>query len=237
LSNTYFRFKQFTIQQSGAAMKVNTDGVLLGAWTPASPAGRALDVGAGTGVIALMLAQRNPHLLVDAVEIDDTSAQQAAANVQQSPWTARIQVVHTSFQEFVRVADNRYSLIVSNPPYFVNALPPADEKRRVSRHAAALSYADLLDGAATLLEPEGRLSVILPCVEGALFTAQAADRGLYCICKTTVYAAAGKPPKRVLLLFAREPAPLRECTLVIHSPHGAGYTPEYTALIRDFYLW
>ena len=236
MSNTYFRFKQFTVQQSGAAMKVNTDGVLLGAWTPVEQPGRALDVGAGTGVIALMLAQRNPRLLIDAVEIDEASARQAAANVQQSPWSARIQVVHTSFQQFAQAAACRYRLIVSNPPYFVNALPPADAKRLITRHAATLPYAGLLDGAATLLAPGGRLSVILPCVEGELFVAQAAGRGFYCTQKTTVYAAAGKPPKRLLLLFAREPAPLRESSLIIHLPHGADYTPEYKALTGAFYL-
>jgi tRNA1Val (adenine37-N6)-methyltransferase len=217
-------------------MKVNTDGVLLGAWTPAERSERALDVGAGTGVIALMLAQRRDRLLIDAVEIDEASAQQATDNVRQSPWDARVQVVHASFQQFAQATERRYHLIVSNPPYFVNALPPADEKRRVSRHAAALPYADLLDGAAALLEPEGRLSVILPCVEGAFFAAQAVARGLYCTRKTTVYAAAGKPAKRVLLLFARKPAPLQEDSLAIHLPHGAGYTPEYKALTGDFYL-
>jgi tRNA1Val (adenine37-N6)-methyltransferase len=236
LSNTYFRFKQFTVQQSGAAMKVNTDGVLLGAWTPVEQSGRALDVGAGTGVIALMLAQRNPRLLIDAVEIDEASVRQAAANVQQSPWSARIQVVHMSFQQFAQAAACRYQLIVSNPPYFVNALPPADEKRLVTRHAATLPYAALLDGAATLLAPGGRLSLILPCVEGELFVAQAAGKGFYCTQKTTVYAVAGKPPKRLLLLFAREPAPLQESSLVIHLPHGAGYTPDYKALTGAFYL-
>ena len=217
-------------------MKVNTDGVLLGAWTPVEQSGRALDVGAGAGVIALMLAQRNPRLLIDAVEIDEASVRQAAANVQQSPWSARIQVIHTSFQQFAQDAAARYQLIVSNPPYFVNALQPANEKRLITRHAATLPYAALLDGAATLLAPGGRLSVILPCVEGELFVAQAAAAGLYCTQKTTVYAVAGKPPKRLLLLFAREPAPLRESSLVIHSPHGAGYTPEYKALTGVFYL-
>jgi tRNA1Val (adenine37-N6)-methyltransferase len=236
VSNTYFQFKQFTVQQSGAAMKVNTDGVLLGAWTPMAPAGRALDVGAGTGVIALMLAQRSARLQVDAVEIDEASAQQAAENVRQSPWGARVRVVRAPFQAYARTAACRYRLIVSNPPYFVNALPPPDEKRTIARHAAALPYPDLLDGAATLLEPAGRLSVILPCAEGSLFAAQAVAKGFHCIRKTTVYAFAGKPAKRQLLLFAREPAALQETSLVIHLPHGAGYTPEYRALTGAFYL-
>jgi tRNA1Val (adenine37-N6)-methyltransferase len=106
----------------------------------------------------------------------------------------------------------------------------------VARHAAALPYPDLLDGAAALLEPAGRLSVILPCPEGHLFTAQAAAKGFYCINKTTVYAVPGKPAKRLLLLFAREPAPPQETALIIHSPHG-GYTPEYRALTGEFYLF
>jgi tRNA1Val (adenine37-N6)-methyltransferase len=170
------------------------------------------------------------------VEIDEASAQQAADNVRQSPWSARIQVVCASFQQFALDAAARYRLIVSNPPYFVNALQPATEKRLITRHAATLPYAALLDGAAALLEPDGCLSVILPCVEGELFVAQAAVKGFYCIRKTTVYATAGKPAKRLLLQFARTPAPLQESSLVIHLPHGAGYTPEYTALTRAFYL-
>jgi tRNA1Val (adenine37-N6)-methyltransferase len=237
MSNTYFRFKQFTVEQSGAAMKVNTDGVLLGAWAPVDQAARALDVGAGTGVIALMLAQRNTRLLVDAVEIDEASAQQAADNIRQSPWGARVRVIHAAFQQFARDAVNRYHLIVSNPPYFVNALQPADEKRLVTRHAAALPYAALLDGAAALLEPEGLLGVILPCPEGNLFAAQAAGKGFHCVRSTTVYAAAGKPAKRLLLLFARAPAPLQAASLIIHLPYGAGFTPEYRALMQEFYLW
>jgi tRNA1Val (adenine37-N6)-methyltransferase len=235
-TNDTFHFKQFAVQHAGAAMKVNTDGVLLGAWTPLAPGGRALDVGAGTGVIALMLAQRHARLLIDAVEIDEAAAQQAAANVRQSPWSARIQIIHAPFQQFARDTAARYQLLVSNPPYFVNALPPADAKRRVARHATTLPGADLLAGAATLLTPDGRLSVILPCAEGELFITQAAASGFHCIRKTAVHAVTGKPPKRLLLLFARTPAPLQEAALAIHLPHGAGYTPEYRALTGTFYL-
>ncbi|MDR3235655.1 MAG: methyltransferase [Prevotellaceae bacterium] len=237
MSNSYFQFKQFTVQQSDTAMKVNTDGVLLGAWASVENVTRALDVGTGTGVIALMLAQRHPDALIDAVDIDEASAKQAAVNVQESIWRERIQVVNSSFQQFAQHTAIRYDLIVSNPPYFVNALLPPDGRRAVSRHTTALPYDDLLTSACILLQPEGRLSVILPYAESAMFMALAADKGLHCTHKVNVYSTIGKPPKRVLLSFMRQPAALHESLLTIHAPFSADYTTEYKMLTQKFYLY
>jgi tRNA1Val (adenine37-N6)-methyltransferase len=236
MSNSYFQFKQFTVQQSDTAMKVNTDGVLLGAWVPVENVKRALDAGTGTGVIALMLAQRHPDALIDAVDIDEASAKQAAINVRESMWSERIQVVSSSLQQFAQHSAIRYDLIVSNPPYFVNALLPPDERRAVSRHTTALPYDDLLTSACILLQPEGRLSVILPYAEGAVFIMLAAEKGLHCTHKVNVYSTIGKPPKRVLLSFMRQPAALHESSLTIHLPFSSDYTSEYKILTQNFYL-
>jgi tRNA1Val (adenine37-N6)-methyltransferase len=216
-------------------MKVNTDGVLLGAWASAANARRILDAGAGTGVIALMLAQRNAGALIDAVEIDEPSAQQARENVQRSPWGQRIRVYAQSFQSFAAQSAERYDLVVSNPPYFTNALLPPSETRRLARHTGGLPHEALLSGAKKILQPGGALCVVLPLSEGTAFIAQAAGQQLFCTRRTTVFSHAGKPPKRLLLHFSATPAGWQEDTLVIHRNDG-GYTPEYKTLTGAFYL-
>jgi len=236
MSNNYFRFKQFTVQQADAAMKVNTDGVLLGAWTDIQNASYILDVGTGTGVIALMLAQRSSQALIDAVEIDESSVRQAVENVNNSPWSTRIKVINAAFQEYASTADKQYDLIVSNPPYFVDALLPGDMQRMQARHATALPYDELLAGVVKLLSDTGRFCVVLPYVEGNVFIAKAAGAGLYCSYKTNISPAVGKPVKRLLLTFERTNRSLQEQTLCIHLPHSTEYTPEYCALTKDFYL-
>ena len=245
MSNNYFRFKQFTVQQSEAAMKVNTDGVLLGAWTDVQGATRILDVGTGTGVIALMLAQRTTTALIDAVEIDIDSAMQAAKNIADSPWAERMMVFALPFLNYAANITTRYDLIVSNPPYFVDALLPDNEQRLLSRHAERLPYEDLIAGVHALLTDTGRFCLILPYAEGNVFIAKAACAGLYCTHKTNVCTAPGKPVKRLLLVLKRKPAPCSEQTLHIslslrnvnNKDKAAAYSPEYRALTRDFYLY
>jgi tRNA1Val (adenine37-N6)-methyltransferase len=245
MPNNYFRFKQFTVQQSVAAMKVNTDGVLLGAWTDVQSAARILDVGAGTGVIALMLAQRTTTALIDAVEIDNSSAMQAAKNIANSPWSERMRVFALSFSDYVAITDARYDVIVSNPPYFVDALLPHTEHRLLSRHARSLPYENLIAGANALLTDNGRFSLILPYAEANIFIAKAAGAGLYCTRKANVCSAQGKPVKRILMVVERKPAPVKEETVCIYLSHKDiknkdvpdNYTPEYRALTKDFYLY
>ncbi len=222
-------------------MKVNTDGVLLGAWTALAGARSILDVGAGTGVIALMLAQRAPQAFIDGVEIDAATARQAAENVAASPWPDRVQIITADFQSYAAGAGKQYDLIVSNPPYFVDALLPGDLQRMQARHATALPYDDLLDGAGLCLAPEGMLSLILPYVEASVFIAKAAVKGFYCVRKTNVCTAPGKAVKRQLLSFTRTPAPLQEQMLYIHTKAMdreavSDYSFEYKQLTAAFYL-
>jgi tRNA1Val (adenine37-N6)-methyltransferase len=232
---SFFHFKQFTVKQCGVAMKVNTDGVLLGAWADTANAQRLLDVGAGTGVIALMLAQRNASAKIDAVEIDAISAQQARENIQNSPWNDRITVHGQSFQSFAAQCAERYDTVVSNPPYFTDALLPPSEMRTLARHAGTLPHEDLLAGAKKIVRPGGSLCVVLPVAEGMKLMERAAAHHLFCTRQTTVYSRKDKPPKRLLLQFSENPTPVTKNTLVIHREDG-GYTPEYKALTNAFYL-
>lgn len=163
MANTYFQFKQFTVHQENCAMKVSTDAVTLGALATANSPSRILDIGTGTGVISLMLAQRHPNAHIDAIEIDAMAAAQARENFRMSPWHDRIQDHPVSFQDFVSTCTNRYSLIVSNPPYFTNHLKSRDEQRKLALHNDALPFGDLIKGVVKLLDRDkGQFWVILP---------------------------------------------------------------------------
>lgn len=233
MSHTSFTFKQFTVCQDKCAMKVGTDGVLLGAWAPVGQAARILDVGTGTGLIALQMAQRNSLARVTAVEIDADAAAQARQNVAGSPWEERIEVVCADFEAFC--SDKPYDLIVSNPPYFVDALRCPDGQRSQARHAGSLNYVSLFRHAAGLLSREGRVSVIVPSEVAGQVEDAAWTHGFYPEHRTRVYTKEGKPSRRTLMTFGRRLYPLREDALYISAPDGS-YTEAYKALTRDFYL-
>ncbi len=237
MPNDYFKFKQFTIRQNACSMKVGTDGVLLGAWVKVEEnPPRILDVGTGTGLIALMLAQRSPQSQVDAVEVDEAAAAQAKQNAEGSPWASRVGIFRQDFNDFAKRAAQRYDLIVSNPPYFKQSLTSPDSGRTLARHAEELLHEDLLRGALRLLAPLGRLAVVMPYVEGNVFIALAANEGLYCNRKLNVSTKKDRPTKRLLLEFSRSRARLDEQSLHIESSALNSFTSEYQALTKDFYL-
>lgn len=235
MGNSYFRFKQFTVHQSNAAMRVNTDGVLLGAWANVSGANRILDIGTGTGIIGLMLAQRSSSAHIDAIEIDALSASDARNNVTLSPWAKRIDVINCSFQSFAQSVNHSYDLIVSNPPYFNQSLKSPHVGRNISRHSESLPYSDLIESVKRLLAPGGRFCGVFPYSEGNVFIAMAGAHGLYCTQKVNVQSRPGRKVLRVLLQLEATKKPVTESTLTIHNPDGS-YSDEYKQLTGDFYL-
>lgn len=216
-------------------MRVGTDGVLLGAWCRIDGARRILDVGTGTGLIALMAAQRSAAC-IDAVELDFGAACDAAQNALLSPWSDRITVYEADFGDwFGRYTRPRYDHILSNPPYFVQSLLPPDGRRERARHTGVLDYETLFEGAAALLLPGGRLSLISPADLEEHLTFVALLYGFYPARFTYVSGIAGRSPKRLLSEWGRERLPLQTRALAIER-RGAGYTADYVSLTCDFYL-
>ncbi|MFA9371615.1 MAG: tRNA1(Val) (adenine(37)-N6)-methyltransferase [Labilibaculum antarcticum] len=237
MANNYFEFKQFRIDQEGSAMKVGTDGVLLGAWADISKANRILDIGTGTGLIAMMLAQRtNSEAKIDAVEIESSSYQQAVNNFANCPWNSKINAFHLSFQNFCQSTTARYDAIVSNPPYFLNGLKAKGESRTQARHADHLPFEDLLEGAIKLLTESGILSVVLPVEEGEYFERLARLTGFYLKRKFSVLPNPGKPVKRYLLEFCLQKCEPQFAELIVENGQRHVYSPEYIDLTKDYYL-
>lgn len=234
MPNSYFRFKQFAVRQEKSAMKVGTDGVLLGAWVAIREAENILDIGTGTALIALMLAQRS-NAQIHAVEIDEQSAQQAKENVANSRWSNRVEIYHASFQDFAKQSARQYDLIVSNPPYFIKSYKSPEVARTVARHNELLPHNELLKGIDAILTPNGRFAGIFPYTEGNVFVAKASAYGLYCTLRVNVHGKEQGEVKRLLLEFERKPKPLTEEDISIRSING-DFTAEYMGLTKDFYL-
>ena len=248
-----FRFKEFTIHQDKTAMKVGTDGVLLGAWCSLEDEPESiLDVGSGTGLIALMLAQRSNAETIDAVELDENAYEQTVENFEQSDWGDRLFCYHSSFQEFAKEMaeeEESYDLIVSNPPFYTDTFETDDDARNKARFTSSLSFGDLLKGVRELLSPEGRFVTIIPFKEEQTFVDLASESNLFVSRVCRVKGTETSEIKRSLLEFhpsiyfdsaqyksLREPKPeVVEEELVIEiSRHN--YTEEYKELTSGFYL-
>jgi tRNA1Val (adenine37-N6)-methyltransferase len=234
LANNYFNFKQFTIGQENCAMKVGTDGVLLGAWTDPGVANNILDVGTGSGLIAIMLAQRS-NAQIDAIEIDKKAYNQALENAKQSPWQVRLNIIHSSFRDYCAGKKHKYDLIVTNPPFFGNSLKAANQRRTLARHNDELPPDELLKGVDQLLAPSGRFCLILPQTNAQSFIKEAIMYNLFCIRKTSVKPIPSKIVSRVLMEFGRYRLNMGENNLIIQNEQGI-YTEEYKLLTREFYL-
>lgn len=231
-----FRFKRFAIEQERSAMKVGTDGVLLGAWARLEENHRrVLDIGTGTGLIALMVAQRTEEwgAKVVGVEIDPSAAEDARENVSRSEWAERVEVAQTPIQEYS--PEEQFDHIISNPPYFVASLLSPDAARTTARHTTSLTFDDLAAAAARLLAPEGLLSVVLPYDAASDMTLAAARKGLFLVRRTNVASKTGGKALRSLLEYSHRPQPTATEHLTIHLPNG-DYTPEYKELTKAFYL-
>jgi tRNA1Val (adenine37-N6)-methyltransferase len=229
-----FHFKQFSISHDRSTHKIGTDGVLLGAWVNVQNSSRILDIGTGTGVIALMLAQRTGNdSKIDAVEIEKTDADQARENVKQSPWPEKVKVIHSSIQNFS--PGYKYDLIISNPPYFINSWRPPENKRSQARHTDKLSFEELLQSSLKLLQESGKFAVILPYEEGLHFIDLARNFRFYPARQVSLRSRVNKPIERLLLEFSHEHVGNLTGDLILHS-EGNEWSDEYRALTRDFYL-
>jgi len=237
MANSYFQFKQFKINQGDSAMKVGTDGVLLGAWAEVKAAETLLDIGTGTGLIAIMLAQRTADTSqIDAVEIDASSYQQAVSNFEDCPWSNRVEAHHASFQDYLAKATRKYDVIVSNPPYFINSLKAKGESRTQARHTDGLPFETLIEGAKKLLNPKGRFSVILPVAEGDYFIRLARIAGFSLSQRVEVLPNPEKPAKRLLIELSLTNTETVESSLIVENGQRHVYSPEYIELCKDFYL-
>lgn len=234
--NNYFQFKQFRVEQYHAAMRVGTDGVLLGAWTNVQEASTILDIGTGTGVIALMLAQRNTAAQIDAIDIEEGAIKDARSNFKQSPWASRLSLYRSSLQEFAEKSEKKYDCIVSNPPFFTGSIQSLQKERANARHTEALSFTDLIKGASHLLHQSGIFSVILPAEAEKTFREIALKSNLQLTKKTKLIPNPQKTCKRVLLQFEFILKPLHENELMIETATKHRYTEQAMSLLKDFYL-
>ena len=228
-----FSFKQFTIHQDLCAMKVGTDGVLLGAWARVAHCRRILDVGTGTGLVALMAAQRS-DAYVEAIDLDDGAVQQATDNVTASPWADRITIGKADVKEFSTPA-MLFDAILCNPPFFERSLKSPDAARTMARHTDTLSFDELARHAARLLAPEGEFSVVIPYDRATDMIVSTASCGLFVSRRTVVYPVEGGKPKRILLAFTRQGESHVPTTLCLRDA-ARNYTSQYRELVEAFYL-
>ncbi len=230
-----FHFKQFSISHNKCAMKVGTDGVLLGAWCNTTENGNCLDIGTGSGLIAMMVAQRNQSALITAIDIEENAAIEAAENFEKCPWAARLESKHIDFKTFAENSNIKFDSIVSNPPFFINSLHSPDYNRTKARHTDSLTFNDLIVYSAKILNDDGCLSIITPADTEEVITNIALNAGLCITRKTYVHPTTDTQAKRILWEFSPK---FRETTVehitIEISRHI--YTPEYIALTKDFYI-
>ncbi len=231
--NNYFQFKQFTIVQEQSAMKVGVDSVLLGAWTQIGNSGKILDVGCGTGLLSLMMAQRS-SAMITGIDIDEGACREAKMNSEQSPWAERINILHMPFQQFARHSNTPFDLVISNPPYFENSSKPGDLKRQSARHNDELPFNEFLEGCQQVLDPQGRIAVILPSGKAEDFSSLASGFGYFRNRMLMVSHFPDKACHRILMEFSQKKITCINETLVIQAE--GQYTEDYRMLTGDFYL-
>lgn len=228
-----FTFKQFHIEQDQCAMKVGTDGVLLGSW--ANGGEHILDIGTGTGLLALMMAQRFEKSLIDAIEIEENAYQQAVQNVAKSVFKSKINIIHSSLQNFAKSNINQYDSIICNPPYFVNSLKNNKKSKTIARHNDTLPFNELISSAYKLLKTEGTLSLVLPVNIFPLIETEAVIYGFFLNRKISIKTTEKKQPKRVLVEYKKEPTQIETSTEYLLNQNGEK-SIWYQQLTNIFYI-
>lgn len=231
-----FHFKQFSVLQEQSTMKVGTDGILLGTWADVNGCSSILDIGTGTGVIAIMLAQRNTTAKIHAIEVDDKACKEAQVNMQSCPWKDRLEAIPMLIQHYAKEASQKYDLIVSNPPFFSGGTFSKNQDRNSVRHTIKLPHGDLLAAVRTLLKREGKFCVILPYLEGLRFQELARTYHLYCTKIVQVRPKAASGIERLLMQFERSQKILEKEELIIQKGEANDWTEDFIQLGSAFYL-
>lgn len=228
-----FHFKKFSLHHHRSTMKVGTDAVLLGIWTDLTDVKTVLDVGAGSGILSLLLASRQ-ELQIDAVELDEDSCEEASENFAAAVLESELNVIHSDFNSFTTTAQKKYDLIISNPPFFINDQKSEKVSRRQARHTDTLTYEQLILGAKELLIPEGKISVVLPYRESRIFIHLANDAELYLQKQMLIFPKMGLEPNRINLLFSTKESELITEKFIIRNEDGS-FTQQYRDFVGDFY--
>jgi tRNA1Val (adenine37-N6)-methyltransferase len=235
MPNNYFRFKQFTVRQEHCAMKVCTDACIFGASVAVDNASQILDIGTGTGLLALMLAQRS-EAQIDAVEIEESAFRQAQENFAASKWSNRLQIFHQSIQDFSKISANQYDLIVSNPPFFSNYLPTTDKAKNLALHSEQLSLPELLTSVRKLLSPQGLFWILLPEYEANQFLKSVVEMDLFLQKKCNVYNHRHKNIFRIIQAFSILPPKEKISSELVIFESNKVYTPQFRDLLKAYYL-
>ena len=232
-----FNFKQFTIKQDRCAMKIGTDGVLLGAWSPIPDnCYSVLDIGTGTGIIALMIAQRSNANQIDALEIDESAYEQATENFENTPWSDRLFCFHAGLDELIDEPEDEYDLIISNPPFYTENFKTENDQRDLARFEDAMPFEMLVEAADLLLSENGIFSVIIPFKEEERFIDLCAEYEFYPVKATRVKGSHKTPIVRSLLAFKRHELSVLVADELVIETSRHQYTDEYIELTKDFYL-
>ena len=236
MSNSYFKFKQFTIEQDACAMKVCTDACVFGAWLSTKlqllKTNNLLDIGTGTGVLSLMIAQNN-QAPVDAIEIDEAASKQAGENFASSPWSARLHVVNADIRKLV--STKKYEFIFSNPPFFDNDLKSTNTQRNTALHSANLSATELIESIRTIITEDGYLALLLPPHRVKQYEELALENGLFIVEKVAVKQTENHAPFREMLLFSKTRQTVKKSEIIIKV--GASYSTSFFELLKDYYLY
>jgi tRNA1Val (adenine37-N6)-methyltransferase len=233
MSNSYFHFKQFTVHQDKCAMKVSTDACIQGAWTPIDDNVKAvLDIGTGTGLLSLMLAQRNSEMQIDAMELDNDAAAQAQKNISNTLWRDRINVIHADVLEYP--FSKQYDMVICNPPFFQNSLLGPDDKRNNVRHTLSLTFDSLFDVIKKVLKPTGYASILLPVAEHAIWTDLANQQGWNISMELKIIPRHDLEANRVVSICLPQDLQKIEESIQIYQAIGE-YTPAFRELMQPFY--